>query len=175
MTYENAVYLKITLLCGYKDELWAYVDQALVEQDPLSDVVLELSTAGSDDKKLLSVLNEHLLKIRDSDIDYNKTVFDLVMSFLKRKYVEDSMSMADITSLMYRIAVYTERYLDEPWHTMYFMGDIFAEAEAGVVDKEDYQRIFDAFLNEGICFCDYPSPKPKESILKRIIEKLLGK
>ena len=175
MTYENAVYFKITLLCGYKEELQAYVDQALVEQDPLSNVVLELSTAGSDDKKLLSVLNEYLLQIKDSDIDYNKTVFEFVMSFLRRKYVEESMSMADITSLMYRIAVYTDRYLDEPWHTMYFMGDMFAEAEAGFIDKVDYQHKFHAFLNEGICFSGYPSIKPKEPMLKRLIKKILNK
>lgn len=175
MTYEDAVYFKLVLLCGYKDELQAYVDKALIEQDPLSDVVLQLSAVGADDKKMLSVLNEYLRQIKDSDIDYNKSVFHLVMSFLNRKYVEDSMSMGDITNLMYRIAVYTERYFDEPWHTMYFMGDMFAEAEIGYIDKEDYQRKFNAFINNRICFCDYPPNKTKEPMLKRIIRKIMNK
>lgn len=156
MTCEYAVYFKLLLLCGYKDELQKYIDKALVEQDPLSDIVLELSTVGTDDSKTLSVLNEYLLQVKDSDIDYDKSVFGLVMSFLKRKYVEDSMSMADITDLMYKLAVCTERYLDEPWHTMYFMGDLFDEAEVGYIDKEDYQRKFEAFINNRVCFCDYP-------------------
>ena len=76
MTYEDAVYFKLVLLCGYKDELQAYVDKALIEQDPLSDVVLKLSAVGADDKKMLSVLNEYLRQIKDSDIDYNKSVLN---------------------------------------------------------------------------------------------------
>ena len=48
MTYEYAVYYKLLLLCGYKDDLQQYINDALVAQDPLSDIVLELSTAGSD-------------------------------------------------------------------------------------------------------------------------------
>ena len=79
----------------------------------------------------------NLLQTKDTDIDYDKTVFELVMSFLKTKYYEESMPMAEITSLMYKLAVYTERYLDEPWHTMYFMGDLFDEYE--LYDLEDYE------------------------------------
>ena len=60
MTYEYAAYFRLLLLCGYKDELQQYVEKALLEQDPLSDVVLELSLSGSNDKKMLSVLNEYL-------------------------------------------------------------------------------------------------------------------
>ena len=67
MTYEDAVYFKLVLLCGYKDELQAYVDKALIEQDPLSDVVLKLSAVGADDKKMLSVLNEYLLQVKDPE------------------------------------------------------------------------------------------------------------
>ena len=156
MTYEYAVYYKLLLLCGYKDELQQYIDVALVDQDPLSDIVLELSTVGPDDKKMLSVLNEYLLQVKDSDIDYNGSVFDYVISFLKRSYIEDAMPMKDITELMYRLAVHTERYLDEPWYTMYIMGDLFDEAESGYIDKEDYQCKFEAFINDRVCFCDYP-------------------
>ena len=175
MTYEYAVYFKLLLLCGYKGELETYIDKALTVQDPLSDVVLKLSTAGADEKKMLSVLNEYLRQIKDSDIDYDRSVFALVMSFLKRKCVEDSMSMADITNLMYRIAVYTERYFDEPWQTMYLMGDMFDEAEAGYIDKEDYLRKFDAFIDNVICFSDYPPVQSKKSFLRRICKKTKGK
>ena len=174
MTYEYAVYYKLLLLCGYKDELQRYIDDALVDQDSLSDIVLELSAVGSDDKKMLSVLNEYLLQVKDSDIDYDESVFDYVMSFLKRRYIEDAMPMKDITELMYRLAVHTERYLDEPWHTMYFMGDLFDEAEAGYIDKEDYQRKFEAFINDRVCFCDYPPIHPKESLFKRLIKRIRG-
>ena len=172
MTYEYAVFFKLLLLCGYKDDLEQYLDTALAEQDPLSDIVLELSWAGSDDKKRLSVLNQYLLQVKDPDIDYDRSVFTLVMSFLKRRYLEDAMSMKDVTDLMYQIAVHTERYLDEPWSTMYLMGDLFSESEAGYIDKEDFQRKFDAFLNDHICLRDAPSILPKEPFFKRLIKKI---
>ena len=175
MTFEHAVYFKLLLLCGYNDELQKYIDNALIEQNPLSDIVLELSTSSSNDKKMLSILNEYLLQIKDTDIDYDKTVFELVMSFLRIKYFEESMPMAEITGLMYKLAVYTKRYFDEPWHTMYFMGDLFSESEIGYIDKKDYQCKFTAFLNDGICFCDYPPVQAKQSILKKILRKIRDK
>ena len=174
MTYEYAVFYRLLLLCGYKDELQQYIDDALVDQDPLSNIVLELSTTGSDDKKMLSVLNEYLLQVKDSDIDYDVTVFDYVMSFLKRKYVKDAMPMKDITELMYRLALYTERYPDEPWYSMYLMSDLFNDAEAGYIDKENYQRKFEAFINDRTCLCDYPSIQQKETFIKRLVKKIRG-
>lgn len=174
MTYEYAVFFKLLLLCGYKDDMEQYLDTALEEQDPLSDIVLELSLAGSDDKKKLALLNEYLLQVKDSDIDYDQSVFKLVMSFLKRRYVEDAMSMKGITDLMYQIALHTERYFYEPWNTMYMMGDLFSEAEAGYIDKDDYRHKFDAFINDNICFCDYPPERPKESLFKSLLKKIRG-
>lgn len=155
MPHEYAVFFKLLLLCGYKDDMEQYLDTALVEQNPLSDIVLELSSTGLDDKKRLSMLNEYIRQVQDSDLDY-ETVFKLVMAFLKRKYVEGAMSIKDMTGLMERIAVYTERYQDEPWQTMYVLGILFDEAEEGYIDKADYQRTFDAFVNDNICFCDDP-------------------
>ena len=174
MTYEYAVYFKLLLLCGYKDELAQYVDVALSEQDPLSDIILELATTGSDDKKILAVLNEYLLQVKDSDIDYDNVVFDLILSFLKRKYIEDAMPMKDITRLMYRLSLHTNRYLDEPWYTMYRMDDLFDDAEIGYISKADYQRTFDAFINDKVCVRDSLISQPKESFFRRILRKIFG-
>lgn len=187
MTYEYAIYFKLLLLCGYKDEMEQFIDAALVEQEPLSYIVLELVTNGSDDKKALSKLNEYIWQAQDSDIDY-EAVFKLVMAFLKRRYVEDAMSIQDITALMERIAIYTERDNEEPWQTMYLLGELFDEAEEGYIDKADYRRKFDAFINDNICFrdhppvlpndntcfCNDPSVLPKESFFKRLIKKIQG-
>ena len=174
MTYEYAVYFKLLLLCGYRDELQQYIDNALVEQDPLSEIILELSTAGSDDKRALSMLNEFLRQVVDSDSDWDKTVFELVMSFLKREYVHNEMSMKNITDLMYKLAVHTERYYYEPWYTMYLIGELFDEAETGYIDKADYQQKFEAFLSGNNCLCDYPPVLPKESFFKRFLNWMRG-
>ena len=165
MTYEQATYFKLLLLCGYRDELRQYIDNALVEQNPLSNIILELSTCGLDNKKTLFVLNE-FLRQGNSDIDWDKAVFEMVMSFLKKAYDHDNMSMKKITDLMYQIAVHTDRYHNEPWQTMYYMGDLFDEAKAGYIDKADYQRKFERFIRESICLSEYSSVLPKSHFLK---------
>ena len=174
MTYEYAVYFKLLLLCGYKDELAQYVDVALAKQDPLSGIILELATTGPDDKKILTVLNEYLLQVKDSDIDYDNVVFDLILSFLKRKYIEDAMPMKDITRLMYRLSLHTNRHLDDPWYTMSLMDDLFDDAEIGFISKADYQRTFDAFINDKVCVRNSLISQPKESFFRRILRKIFG-
>lgn len=174
MTYEYATYFKLLLLCGYKDELQQYIDNALVEQDPLSDIILDLCTVGADDNKLLSVLNEYLSQIKESDIDFDNTVFDLVMSFLKRKYTDEAMPITYVTELMYKLAVYSERYLDEPWQTMYMMDDLLCGVKEGYFDEADYHQKFEAFINDKACFSDYPTTLPKETLIKRILKRIKG-
>ena len=171
MTYEYAVYFKLLLLCGYQEELQQYINQALLEQDPISDIVLSLSIAGNDKNVILSVLNEYLLQAKDTDIDYNQTVFDLVISFLQKKYHDHLLSIKSITQLMYYLALYTDRYLDEPWYTMYCMEDLLDEANAGCIDKEDFLLKFEAFINNKTLLCDDPPVFPKENLFKRLLKK----
>lgn len=172
MTYEYASYFKLLLLCGYSQELQQYIDKALEEQDPLSDVILALCTPDSDEKARLSVLNTFLLKARESEIDYDLAVFDLVMTFLRKQYAEGTMSIKEMCHLMYRLALSTDRYFDEPWHTMYYMEDLYDEAEMGYyISKEDFSRKFHAFLSDGICLSAYLSTPPKESFLSRLFPK----
>ncbi len=175
MTYEYAAYFKLLLLCGYQEELQQYINQALLEQDPISDIILSLSFAGNDKNIILSVLNEYLLQAKNTDIDYNQTVFDLVMSFLQKKYHDDSLSIESITQLMYHLALYTERYGEEPWLTMHCMDDLLGEANAGCIDKEDFLLKFEAFINNKTLLCSYSPVFPKENLFKRFLKKIRRK
>lgn len=150
MTYEYAAYLRLLLLCGYNDELQRYVDIALVEEDPLSDVVLELSLTGTDDRNKLSVLNEYLRQTNDSDIDYDNTVFGYVISFLKSKYFDEAKPLEEVTELMDRLAMYTGRWIDEPWFTMGVMPYLFDAVKAGCLSIEEYRQRFEQFLNDRV-------------------------
>ncbi|MBS6980866.1 MAG: hypothetical protein U0M99_05050 [Oscillospiraceae bacterium] len=163
MTYECAAYFRLLLLCGYKDELQQYVEKALLEQDPLSDVVLELSLSGSNDKKMLSVLNEYLRQVKDSDIDYDNTVFEQIISFLRKRYYDDAMPIRKIAQLMHRLALYTDRYLAEPWFTLYWMDDLFSEAEAGYLHIEDCRDEVEECINSGSRCTDHGSHESRSN------------
>ncbi len=145
MPYEYAAYFKVLLLCGYDGELQRYVDAALEEQDPLSDVILELAAAGSDGNRRLSVLNACLEQAKASGAQEDNAAFALAASFLKRK-AKDGMPMQELAQLMYRFALDEERYLTEPWDTMYLLSDHYDGVVDGWYDKETYLREFDAFL-----------------------------
>lgn len=175
MTYEYAVYFKLLLLCGYQEELQQYIDKALIEQNPVSDIILTLSTAGDNKKIILSVLNEYLFQVKDADIDYNGIVFNLVMSFLQTKYRDNLLPIKSIAELMYRFALYTERYIDEPWSTMYCLSNLFDEAEAGYIDKDDFMLKFEAFINNKTLLCNYQSVIQEENFFKRLLRKLRNK
>lgn len=173
MTYEQAAYFRLLILCGYRDELNKFIDDALAEQNPLSNVILDLSSAGLDDKKTLSALNE-FLRQREASIDWDHSVFDMIMEFLRKQCIYVGLPMKRVTDLMYQLAVCTDRYDAEPWSTMYYMGDLFSEAEAGYIDKADFRRKFDGFITQGICLSDYTPVSTKESIIKTILRWLRG-
>ena len=117
---------------------------------------------------MLSILNEFLLDVNESGIDYDQTVFALVMDFLRTRAAE-GMPAKELCHLMYRLALSSERYFDEPWHTMYYMEDLHDEAEMDIyVSKGDFCRKFHAFLSDGICLSAYHSLPAKNSVFTGI-------
>ena len=97
MTFEQATYYKYLLLCGYTDELNQHIDTSFSREDPLSDVILNLSACGSDNKKILTVLNDFISTVPEEKIDNNK-VFLLVLNFLRRQYFEEKIEERGIRS-----------------------------------------------------------------------------
>ncbi len=149
MTYEYAAYLRLLLLCGYREELDRYIDNALTTQNSPSDLTLALLSSRSDDKAALSVLNADLMDGNDTDIDYDNTVFDLILAFLQKKYQAKALSMKAVTELMHRIALYTEQR-NEPWYSMYSMNSLYEETEAGYLDKAGFLQAYEQFLNHKV-------------------------
>ncbi len=175
MTYEYAEYFKLLLLCGYQDELEKYIDNALINQDPLSEIILALSTTENDKKKILAVLNDYLRQIDDSKIDYNNTVFNLIMLFIKRKYREEAMPIESVVELMYNISIETGEELCQPWNTMFNLAVLFDEKKSGYIEEENYFKLLNNFIdNKTLLYYEEPNDiiKPKKTLFKRILEKL---
>ncbi len=159
MTVEEAIYYKYLLLCGYPGELEGYVDEALEREDPISPIVLDLSTCSSNHNDTLSVLNSFIIPTPEERIDHNK-VFSLVLAFLRRLYREEGIPMDKLTELMYRISVLTDKACEDPWFTMNTMGDLYYEAQIGFITMDSYCEIFHRFINEGICISLSPAQTP---------------
>lgn len=172
MTFEQAIYYKYLLICGYSDELNEYINICLNDEIPISDIILNLSTCGSDNKKILSALNDFTLKVSDEEIDYD-TVFDLVLTFLRTQYHKNKLSVEKITDLMYKISDLTEKISDNPWWTMFTIGSLYSEAKHGHITMESFMDIFENFINNGICIEPHniKAPTHKPSFFKRLLFK----
>ena len=81
MTYEQAVYFKLLILCGYFDEYEQFLDHVLEKQELFSDVVVDLAFCGSDRKRVISVLTSYISGDSEAEIDYDGTVFCMLLSF----------------------------------------------------------------------------------------------
>lgn len=176
MTYEQAVYYKLLVLCGYDEELHKYIDEQLQDQDPLSDIIVELSFVNYDRTKLLCVLDEHILQAKETEIDYDNAVFNMVMSFFREKYESKALSLGEISELMYQVAVKAERELGDPWQAMILMDTYYGLVKEGIFDMDSFIREFEAFVIDGIYPYDALSPPPikpkKETLLEKFLRKI---
>lgn len=149
MTGEQAVYFKLLLANGYAEEMKAYIDRQLEEQEIPYEIILELAYAGNDVNKLISALNEYTLK---REIDYDGTVFRMVLDFIGKEYRGGRLSVKEAIDLMGNIAWMTKRQFDLPWENMYLMSDYFSDAQSGWwgMSMEKFEKQFEIFLDSGI-------------------------
>lgn len=173
MTVEQAIFYKYILLSGFTEELNTYVDKCLYDENPVSEIILDLCACGSDRKKSLQVLNAFIAKFDNEQVDDNE-VFNLTRQFLKHKYVNEKMPIDKVADTMHYIAGLTGKYDDNPWGTMNWLGGLYEDAESGHIIMEGYLEDFNDFINDGILleFTTIDEPPPKPSFFKRLLNKL---
>lgn len=154
MTYAEAAYFQYLLICGYSQKLWDFLDQALITEDPLSDIILDLSLCTSDPKQALAVVNDFLRNIPDAQIDHNQ-LLNLTLGFLREQYQVHGMPAAQLVELMYRIAyLYLSAHSFDMdfWLNMYLADDFYTDAKTGYFPMEKFLKQLDRFLREGTPF-----------------------
>lgn len=133
MTVEQAIYFKVLLSNGYTEELLQYVNTALEAQSTLSDVVLELAYAGNDREKLISILSEYLIELKNDEIDFDGKLIDMFLAFFRRKYREENMPLDELVTVMHNCAMCYSYLWDAPinslWYTMYIADECYEWGE----------------------------------------------
>ncbi len=164
MTYEQAAFFEILSSLGYCEELSDFINTALETQDPLSDIILELSFAGNDLNKLVSLLNEYI-RSAGTAIDYDGAVFALFRDFLRKKRLS-GMSVAEASELMHRAALQHPDYWDSVWYSMYIFADYIEFcSEQGANDA------LDTFLERGE-LPELPFEPIEQTPIKRFFAKI---
>ncbi len=182
MTCEMAMYFSILMRCGYTEDFDAYLEQALTEEEPLSDVILELAFCGNDRNRILSVLYAQIDRMKDNEIAYD-IVSRQIREFLWKKY-SGGMAIGDLTEVMHDIASKVgDRIYDEPWDCMDRMWWFYSLVEDGLWEEADFRSKFDAFLSDGVCFDEHDMPKigsntpihERKASVKRYLRTIWGK
>lgn len=145
MTPEVAEYHRAMLLVGLRDRFDKDFDQALENEDPLSDLILDLSTCASDLNQTISVLHHYTL---DHPVDEQK-VCELVLEDIRSRYRDGSLSKAQVVTTLYSIVSHLGKLLEEPWDAFTYLSDKLELLEDQLISEEVFDRCFDAWLFHG--------------------------
>ena len=169
MNREEAYYHKLLLMNGIDDAFDSWLDSYLKTEDPLSDIVLNLSTCGSNTNQIISYLHNYCL---EKPFD-EKVVCDKLRSFLKEAYDKELYTLEELCALMYKLALAHGDPGDFEmaiWGDMFYLDYYFSLANDGLIDKEKIEQAALLYLNEGtpINYDNMWNFVKKPSILEKI-------
>ncbi len=147
MTREDAYYRRILLLCGVWDDFDEWLDAYLEEEDPLSDIVLDLLDCRNDIKKAEHVLNLYCLEVPFDE----ESVYTRLRLYLKEGYQSGKMTKDDVMSLIFRFSknLPTEAAFRNDCLTL---SDYCVLAEENIVDMKSFDQVLFRFLDTGEYF-----------------------
>ena len=176
MTREDAYYYKILLMAGIEDGYDQWLDGFLENEDPLSDIVLNLSLCGSDVNATITCLHNFCA---EETLD-ERAVVEKLRLFLKEAYHTGRMTKEETVSYMYSFAIChgdSEDFDPKIWDDMYYLDDYYALAEEGIISWENFDAQFLAYLNDGIPLDGDKmwNNQKKRPLLQRVLDMFRGK
>ena len=145
MTPEQAEYHRAMLLVGLDDGFEKCFDEALEVEDPLSDVILALSTCISNREQVLSVLRDYTLT---HPFDEN-AVRDLIFEDISNRYRFGEMDRVKMVTALYDVVNALDKFHDDPWNILmeptYYL-DLYEE---DLITEDVFDQCFDAWFYGG--------------------------
>lgn len=142
MTLEQAYTHKLLLQAGIYDIYDNWIKKQLEIEDPLTDIILMLSTCGSNINNTISILHNYTIKK-----PINKSiVFDSIRLILKDKYLSGELSKEECLDAMYIIGAAEGNDIKEPWQALCYLRDYYDLALSGVMRMDSFNHMFDDFI-----------------------------
>ena len=145
MMPERVAYYRAMLLVGIRDKLDEAFDHALETEEPLSDLILSLSTCISDDEAVLSVLQEY---IWDHTID-EQVVYHMIRGDFRQRRLSGQMTRAEVTEYLYGIVLSLDKCFVDPWYDLTTPDHAFELWRDGFISEGAFNQCFDAWLLRG--------------------------
>lgn len=162
MTPERAAYHALMLRVGLRDTFDREFDEALEQEEPLSDLILDLSSSASDINGTISVLQNFCCD-HPPDID---DVYDLVWQDLCARFRSGSLSDLELANLTWTLAEMAEDRWNADWQDFRTLEYHYETLLDGMIREEDYLRCRELFLTRRACTTDsHPAPARKKKTL----------
>ena len=145
MTPERAEYHRLMLLVGFKEEYERELDEILETVDPIISPELELACCMSDLEETISVLYNYVIT---SGVDEQK-VFDMVMTELRRRYSEYTVTTKEMVDILDRIALHSDSDSNSLWEQLRYPAYQYELVEDNLLSEEVFNTAFDAKFLRG--------------------------
>ena len=142
MTPERAEYHRIMLMVGLRDKFDQEFDWALENENPLSDIILSLTSCASDTEETIAVLHSFAL---DNEFD-EEEVYNLVLDDIRSRYLDGILSRSQVTTTLYSIANYLDAFWNEPWDKLTHLSNALELYEDKLISENAFIECFDAWL-----------------------------
>ena len=167
MTPEQAQYYLLMLRMGEYEEYDAALDRLLLEQDPLSPLVLELAFCMSDRRETISVLHNFLL---DHPAEETQ-LMESQLAYVRKKYSEKAMTALQAADYLYGLIV--ANAWNEPWFDLWQYCDVCELYEDGFISQTVFEQCFEAALLRGENL-DCWALQEEENKQKSLLDKVCG-
>ena len=167
MTPEQAQYYLLMLRMGEYEEYDAFLDRLLLEQDPLSPLVLELAFCMSDRRETISVLHNFLL---DHPAEETQ-LMESQLAYVRKKYSEKAMTALQAADYLYSLIV--ANGWNEPWFDLWQYCDVCELYDDGIISQTVFEQCFEAALLRGENL-DCWALQEEENKQKSLLGKLRG-
>lgn len=177
ISFEDALYFKLLLEVGVSDVPDDYLEKALEEEEPLSDVALELAYSGGDRNAQLTALNKYLSGAKADRIDIASVVdrvFDRFVheyeSIDKNEYYLNSINgLVDSMYRTYRSAD-ASGFFENNAEIKHFnvIDDYYQLACDGVIPESDFRECLEALLYKREFVSPWKRYTPRPGLFERI-------
>lgn len=144
MTREDALYQKLLLAAGFVEQYELWLAEFVEKEDPLSDIVLDLSWCGGDFKEIVSCLHRFLT---DSVVD-DIAVAERLRLFVKEQYESGKLDEEGCMTAFYHFSAEMIGH-SSIWDYMMALSDYYGGVSEGWYPEKKWKKAFVAFLSEG--------------------------
>lgn len=141
------MYEKLLLIAGFTDSYDTWLDGYLEAEDPLSDVVLDLTECGSDIPRVISVLHNYCIG-RDGD---ENAVAEKLRRFLYDEYKAGRITVAECINELNGFAENSGNMYSSPWSSMSYVADMadYLYECYDFVDEAKFAEALEDYLANG--------------------------